>query len=114
MPSSRSGGLKLAAVASLCLALLFIVLGGIRLGYTLWSVALLGAAGLSIGAVAAPELEPQFFRYPALWQVCFAVAGCVSIALLLAAGGEGLALAVLVGVALGIAAPVWVKHVQLP
>ena len=114
MPAVRPGGLKQELAVASCLALLFIALGGLKLGYSISSVGLLGAVGFSIGAVAAPELDPKLFRYPALWQVGFSVAGCVAVALLMAARDEGLALAVAVGVVLGIAAPVWVKHVQLP
>ena len=75
---------------------------------------MLGGAGGFFGAIAAPELEPRAFRYPALWQVAFAVVGSVLVALLFGARGEGLALAVILGVFAGYLAPFWVTHVPLP
>jgi uncharacterized membrane protein YjjB (DUF3815 family) len=49
-----------------------------------------------------------------LWQVIFAVMGCVLLAVMFDAKPEGYALAVVIGIALGYLAPYWIKHIQGP
>ncbi len=107
-------GLKLAFVVAAAFALVFVVFGGLRDGYSLRSITLLASAGAVIGAVGAPDFEPKAFRYPTLWQMFFSVLGCALLALYLKASAEGYALAIVAGIILGYLAPYWVKHVQGP
>ena len=78
------------------------------------NILFLGGAGAILGSIGAPELEPKAFRYPMLWQVIFAVVGCVFLAVMFVAKPEGYALAVVIGIALGYLAPYWIKHIQAP
>jgi len=94
--------------------LVFALFGGMRYGYSMSSVAWLALSGAILGAIGAPEIEPKAFRYPALWQIAFAVAGCTVLAAGLEAPPEGYLLAVLVGVILGYLAPYWIKQIQAP
>ena len=93
---------------------MFVAFGGIAHGYSPKSIAWLAASGAMVGAIAAPELEPKVFRYPALWQVSFAVVGCVLAAAAWDAPVEGYLLAVVGGAVLGYIAPVWIKRLQVP
>ena len=96
------------------MALIFAILGGWRDAYSLWSVTFFAVSGAILGAILVPEIKPEAFRYPALWQMSFAILGCVAIAAAVAAPAEGYMLAVLVGSILGYLAPYWIKHVQGP
>lgn len=107
-------GLKLAAALAAVLAIVFVGFGGFPSGYSLKSVVLLAGSGAFVGAIAAPDCEPKFFRYPTLWQVGFGIAGFVALAAHLRATGEGYALATLAGAFVGYLAPYWTKHIQVP
>jgi len=107
-------GLKLAAALAVVLAIVFVGFGGFSRGYSLESVVLLAGSGAFIGAIAAPDCEPKWFRYPTLWQVGFGIAGFVALAAHLGATGEGYAFATLVGAFVGYLAPFWTKHIQVP
>ena len=96
------------------LAAIFVIFGGMTMGYSIESMSWLAAAGALLGAMSAPELEPRAFRFPAIWQISFAVLGCVILARALNAPIEGDLLAVPVGIILGYLAPYWVKHIQAP
>jgi tryptophan-rich sensory protein len=107
-------GLIAAAFLSVFFSLIFVICGGFRLGFSLANILFLGGAGAILGLIGAPELEPKAFRYPMLWQVIFAVMGCVLLAVMFDAKPEGYALAVVIGIALGYLAPYWIKHIQGP
>ncbi|KGD96059.1 hypothetical protein JL37_09705 [Achromobacter sp. RTa] len=102
----------IAIVAGFALA--FALLGGLSIGFSAPALALLSVAGALFGAIAAPEIEPRAFRRPVLWQIGFAVAGCLLVAALLGADAEGYGLAVALGLILGFFAPSWIKHLTLP
>lgn len=109
--------MRFAIVVSLStfgFAAIFIVFGGLAHGYSLRSVLFLGSAGLFVGAIAAPELEPKLFRFPRLWQISLSVVGCVLIAVHLQAGALGYSIAVVAGLALGYLAPIWSRDIQIP
>ena len=89
-------------------------LGGIGHGYGLRSVVLLAASGLLLGAIAAPELEPQAFRYPAVWQVFFGALAGVALMVARAHSSEAIVAGAVVGGLLGFLAPYWLKHLQVP
>lgn len=114
MPRTISSGLKLATVVSACFAIIFVVFGGFKLGYTLPNIALLSISGAVFGAIGAPHIEPKAFRYPILWQMFFSVVGCILVAVFLQASFEGYVLAVVVGCIAGYLAPYWVPHIQAP
>jgi hypothetical protein len=99
-----------SAVLGVILAVLLIVFRGWKFGYSAKSVFFLGLAGIILGAIAAPECEPKVFPLPALWQVTFAVLGCIIVAFVWEAPPEGYLLAIVGGGVLGYAAPIWVKH----
>ena len=93
----------------------------VAFGVSVWmrglsmSGVLLGATfGFTLGVVGAPELIPRAFRFPALWQIGWAVMGSVLVAYQLDAPGEGYALAVVLGGLLGWSSPFWIKDVPLP
>lgn len=107
-------GAKLAVGFSLAMAVVFFILGGIAHGFSLKMSLFYFFLGAFLGAVAAPELEPKAFRWPVLWQISFAVIGCLVFAASVSAPLEGYILAGLLGVILGYSAPYWIKHVQGP
>lgn len=107
-------GWLLAVGTAAAFALIFMVFGGFSVGYTMKTLAWLGSAGFIIGAIGAPELAPELFRFPVLWQVSFSVSGCVLVAAYLEAGSGGFALAGALGLVLGFLAPYWIKHMQVP
>lgn len=110
----NSRGVLVAAVLSVFLALMFVVFGGYHLGFSATNMLLLGGAGAIFGLIGAPEVEPKAFRYPTLWQMLFAVLGCILLAVSFSATPEGYAIAVVVGAILGYLAPYWIKHIQAP
>jgi len=107
-------GWKVALFASAGFAILFVAFGGFSTGYTLRSVSLLALAGALLGAIAAPDLEPKAFRFPELWQMFFAILGCILIAISLKAEPIGYAIAVVVGGVLGYFARYWTKYINVP
>ncbi len=102
------------SLLTLWFAASFILFGGLTFGYSLRSVLFLGAAGFFAGAIGAPEVEPRLFRFPRLWQICFAVFGCVLVAMYLQVGALGYFIAGVAGLILGSLAPLWIPHVQVP
>ncbi|MEN5398953.1 hypothetical protein [Achromobacter xylosoxidans] len=114
MKRTLSAGIRLALAACLIFAALFVVIGGWTTGYSLESVIWLALTGAIFGAIGAPVIEPKAFRYPALWQVGCAVAGCLLVAALLGASIDGYLLAVALGVLLGYLAPYWITRVTGP
>lgn len=107
-------GLKAALYLSLVVAAFFAIGGGFLYGYTSKNLLFFALTGMFIGAIGAPELEPNAFRSRALWQMTFAVLGCLLFAFSINATPIGYAIAVPSGLALGYLAPHWVKHVQGP
>ena len=107
-------GLIVAAFLNVFLALIFVIFGGLNLGFSATSILFLGGAGAIFGLIGAPELEPKAFRHPTLWQMLFAVLGCTLLAVGLNAPPEGYAMAVVVGAVLGYLAPYWIKHIHAP
>ena len=114
MSSVTRSGIK--AIAFLCafLAVIFVVFGGLQYGYSGRNIVFFGVVGVILGAIGAPELEPKAFRYPALWQIFFAIIGCTLLAFAIHAPPEGYGLAVTAGLLLGYLAPYWIKHIQGP
>ena len=107
-------GIRVAVVVSAVTAVLFVGLGGWVTRFSLDSVVPLALIGACFGAVAAPEIEPSAFRYPAWWQVGCSVAACVLAALVLGAGVDGYLFAMAAGIAIGVLAPYWIRHVTGP
>ncbi|MBZ5788944.1 hypothetical protein K8353_02395 [Burkholderia contaminans] len=95
-------------------SIVFVVFGGISMGYSMATIAVLGVMGAFFGAMAVPEWEPSAFRHPTLWQISCSVAGSLLVALILESGAEGYLLAVLAGTCIGYWAPFWIKHIFLP
>lgn len=114
MHSVTRSGIK--AIAFLCafLAVVFVVFGGLQYGYSGRNIVFFGVAGIILGAIGAPELEPKAFRYPMLWQILFSIVGCSLFAFAIQASPEGYGLAVTAGLLLGYLAPSWTKHIQGP
>ena len=109
-----SAGWRLAAYSCLFFVAIFVSFGGLRFGYSLRSVASLGACGFLIGAIAAPELEPKYFRYPALWQATFGALAGITLVGVMHPTTEAFLAGALIGLLLGLVAPYWIKHVQMP
>ncbi|THG80077.1 hypothetical protein E5198_14000 [Pseudomonas sp. A-1] len=114
MARSKTPAFAIALLVATACAVVFAIFGGLSNGFTPKNIAGFAAFGAIIGAVAAPYIEPESFKYPITWQVCCSVLGCLLVALYLRAGLEGYALAAMVGVILGYTAPYWVKHIQAP
>ena len=100
---------KVALWTSPIFAVLTVGLGGFRTGYTPRSVLLLGIAGLAIGAMLVPEIEPRSIRTPALWQMSCGALGGALMAVVLHATPLGIACGGMVGAAVGFVAPFWPK-----
>lgn len=93
------------------LAVLFVVVGGAPGGWEPGRMALLAAAGVVVGALAAPELVPEAFRHPRTWQ---AVTGAIAGLMLAAAFGNGpghFLLGGVLGACAGFLARFWLDHV---
>lgn len=114
MAIANKRGLVAAVLLSAFFAFVFAIFGGFHAGFSVPNLAFFGAAGAILGMIGAPELEPKAFRYPTLWQLMFAVLGCVLFAVNLNATFEGYVLAILGGVIIGYLAPYWIKHIQAP
>jgi hypothetical protein len=115
LPRNRHiAGWKVVVFASGALGTLFVVFGGFSFGYSLRSVVLLGVAGVVLGLIAAPDLEPAAFRFPIVWQMFFSILGSLLVALQLRAQPLGYAIAVFVGAILGYFARYWTKHINVP
>jgi len=110
----ESNGWIVASIAGLVFSVLFVVVGGLSRGYELRSVTILAISGLLLGAIAAPELEPKAFQFPAAWQVSFGILGGV---LFVAANWtnpvEFMAGGAMGGL-LGFFAPYWVRYIPVP
>jgi len=115
MPLRALAGTRWRVVFYLCVffALAFAGLAALQ-GASLPGLLFAGLAGLFMGAIGAPEIEPRAFRRPVLWQIGFSVLGCCLVAAVLSAGFDGYALAVALGVLLGILAPLWIHYIQGP
>jgi tryptophan-rich sensory protein len=113
---SRAVRKTLITTVAICIiaATVLVAFGGLRFGYSGKSIAGLAASGAILGSIAAPEFEPKLFRYPAVWQMLFAIAGCVVLAVAAEAPAEGYFLAVVAGAVLGYIAPIWIKYIHLP
>ena len=101
------------AFASAAFGVLFIVFGGISFGYSLRSVLMLGAAGVLLGLIAAPDIDPPAFRYPIVWQMFFSILGSLLVAAQVGAKPLGYAIAVVVGALVGYFARYWTKHINV-
>lgn len=110
MPSSTKFAIALCAAFS-AVGMLF---GGLANEFETRALVVYGFIGAFLGAVGAPEVEPKYFKYPAIWQVTFATFGCVLFAHSVAASYEGYLVAVLIGIILGYTAPFWIKYVVFP
>lgn len=91
-------------------AVVFMAIGAISHGFTLRAHLFYGMAGAFFGLIGAPEWEPKSFKYPTLWQIGFSIVPCILLAYRSGTSPEGYALAVAVGVIIGLTAPTWVHH----
>jgi len=114
MARSPAPAFAIALLVAVACAIGFAIFGGLSHGFTTQNIAGFAAFGATLGAIAAPYIEPKAFKRPIAWQVCCSVIGCLLVALYVHAGPEGYALAVIIGVILGYTAPFWVKHIQAP
>ena len=111
MPRSpKTPAWKFAVWSLPLVGVLSIGLGGLRTGYTLKSVLLWGIAGMAIGGLLVPDIEPRSVRSPALWQMSCGLLAGILMAVVLGAGAAGIAAGALIGLALGFLAPYWLNH----
>jgi len=101
-------------MASAGLAAVFVIFGGLNHGFTKRAILTLAAAGALLGAIGAPDFQPDSFRHPVLWQMAFAILGCVLVAVHFEAGPLGYLGAVVAGGALGYFARHWTRHIDVP
>ncbi len=69
-----------------------------------------GTIGFFLGLVGAPVVEPAGFKFPKLWQMTTALAGCILFAASIGASLAGYALAIAVGCVAGYTANHWVRY----
>jgi hypothetical protein len=72
---------------------------------------LIALAGLVLGAVAAPELEPKLFPAPAAWQAAFGAAGGGLLALGAGAAAGMVFAGVMTGAVFGALARYWIRYI---
>ena len=77
-------------------------------------LALVGAAGVFVGIVAAPSIEPKVFKNAWAYELGFGAMAGAMLGFVFGAGAEAVILGVLLGGVLGYLAPCWIKHVQIP
>lgn len=115
MPRSKpTAGWKVALIASAGLAIVFVIFGGISNGFSKRTIITLALGGALLGAIGAPDFQPESFRYPVLWQMAFAILGSVLVAFHFEAGPVGYLVAVAVGGALGYSARHWTRYIDVP
>ena len=112
--SNPTAGWKAALIASAGLAVVFVIFGGINNGFSKRTIITLAVAGALLGAIGAPDFQPDSFRYPVLWQTAFAILGCVLVAFHFEAGPLGYFFAVAAGGALGYFARYWTSYIDVP
>lgn len=96
-------------------ASVFVLIGGIGGGrHSSHTVLFHAAAGLFIGAIAAPELQPKAFRFPAIWQASFGGVAGVTLAASMETSLEALVAGAMIGALLGFLAPYWNNHIDVP
>jgi hypothetical protein len=108
---AKTNGWLVAGCLSVFFSVLFALVGGLSRGYEVHSVLILAVSGLLLGAIAAPEVEPKAFRYPAVWQVCFGVLGGVLFVSANPGGPLEFMAGALIGGLLGFLAPYWLKYI---
>lgn len=103
-------GWKVVLCLSVALAVLLPLAHGWSVGFEPRSLLWLAAAGAAIGVIIAPQVEPEIFPHPLLWQVFFSVLAGVLIAIQQQAGKLGFAIALAGGVIVGLTAKWWADH----
>ncbi len=107
----RNRGIKFAILLGLTFGGFLVLLELIFYGFDLRDIITEGLIGVFIGAVAAPEFEPKYFKRPILWQMTCSAIACSLIAFAFESPPEGYLAAVLAGAAIGYFAPAWLDHV---
>jgi len=107
-------GIKLISILSLVLSAIGVIFGGLIYGYEVRTVVLFGLMGAFLGGIAAPVVEPKYFKNPVIWQIIFAVIGCSLFAFSINASVTGHAVAVITGLILGATARYWIKYASFP
>lgn len=72
---------------------------------------MIALAGLVLGAVAAPELEPKLFPAPSAWQAAFGAAGGGLLALGAGAAAGMVFTGVMMGAIFGALARYWIWYI---
>lgn len=109
-----AAGWKVALITSVAAAVVFVIFGGINNGFSKRTIITLALAGALLGAIGAPDFQPESFRHPVVWQMGFAILGSVLVAFHFEAGPIGYLVAVAVGGALGHFARHWTKYIDVP
>ena len=77
-------------------------------------LALVGAAGVFVGIVAAPSIEPKVFKNAWAFELVFGALAGAMLGFVFGSGTEAVILGALLGGVLGYLTPYWIKHVQIP
>lgn len=77
-------------------------------------LALVGSAGVFVGLVAAPTIEPKAFKRAWVYELLFGTLAGAILGLVSGAGPEAAGIGALLGGVLGYLAPYWIKHVPIP
>jgi len=70
--------------------------------------------GLFVGLLAAPEFEPDAFKYPRLFQSFSGAASGALVGVVFSFPSEYIFMTSIIGGVIGWLAPFWVKHVPIP
>ena len=109
-----SKGIKLSIILSLIFAVIGVLLGSAESDYTAKSMTVHGFIGAFLGVMFAPELEPKYFHYPVIWQMVFAIIGCMLFAYSIDSSFVGYAIAFVFGGFFGYIANFWLKYINIP
>ena len=77
-------------------------------------LALVGSAGVFLGLVTAPTIEPKAFKHAWAYELLFGALAGAMLGLVFGAGPEAAGIGALLGGVLGYLAPYWIKHVPIP
>lgn len=106
--------LRTSIVAGAIPAILFALVSTINhLGD--WSrFGMVAGFGFVVGQLAVPWFFPGAVRYPSVWQGAWGLIAGLACALAMSLDGRAMVVACAIGLVVGLLAPLWIKHVQIP
>ena len=109
-----TNAIKLLLILCSTLAAIGITFGAYSDNYSVESLFIYGLTGVFLGAIMAPELAPEHFRYPVIWQTLFSTSTSLLLAYSFNLSGETFTFVIIIGFLSGLTANLWLKHVKFP